>query len=670
MKTSKWADPRACSATDIPSEFKSSEDFKTSIPARIYNTIMDNTKKFTTKQKWRNMGRLRKVRVYDFNTRNNQFNLSHKTYDFSKQDLSKVIKEVNSSNYKSKGFPLPINDVCRFVGVYKGAYPSRRHRIPYQYRYRPDYNALKTLPVNDMDNINPLTQVFPGDWKYCCENLEIMASSKPVKYSIDDLIAGYESRYDIDFKMPYIKNFSKDIINGLLIKPNAFPGLLTFGLFKKVRKVTTQLTKTFAKYYFDYICKSPCQVVDMSYFGIGGREKRLEPKESYKKVRTRLILMAEDIPILIGQCVAVPLTKAFQRLNDGFCWIGRSLEEQNFLKVYEDVNGNCKDTITFNADFSAHDNYVDEGQIVVAMSYLRLCFPKQWNFMNKIFYYCLSSLVFKHIVLPGSKMVFRLSKGLPSGHAFTSLINTMCAYGVFATAFHKAYLNDPRLKDTRIYAMGDDVIGRIHIDKVREVDYYLTQSGMKLDPIQLTCGPMNSNINEYNRTFLKKVITPYGVKWNRHELLENICFPTSPYRKSSSHIINRYIDLMMEGPYIYELNPYVLELIRLYCRYPLHRGLFIDPLLYSDYVTPTRSTMLSEHKRNIENGVYYNAYYKNFIRKYNIRQRIASRWFWENHVFPIIGKKDESYWVDATKNLTKPLSYPREDLTEVVLMAL
>lgn len=79
----------------------------------------------------------------------------------------------------------------------------------------------------------------------------------------------------------------------------------------------------------------------------------------------------EDVPTLIGQSVAKLINESLQFMNDGFNWGGRFNGRRNFIKLLDNLNVNKRnDLINFGTDFSGHDNWVTEQQIVVAFAIL------------------------------------------------------------------------------------------------------------------------------------------------------------------------------------------------------------------------------------------------------------------------------------------------------------
>jgi hypothetical protein len=398
------------------------------------------------------------------------------------------------------------------VGVFKGGLPFKVDTRTYC-----SDSHVRAVFSNDLDyDFSKVEnkEIIPGSWCFSNANLVDMATPKTKFYNTSQLIAGLFSRVGIDFKLPYVRYWNIDILNGILTNGKAFPGLLTSRLFSSNRAMTTGFMKTYAKFYFTDVIKRYKQVFDLSLITVGGREKRVTYSEGYKILKTRVVLMMEDIPTLLGQSVAVPLTKAFQRLNEGYNFVGRSLEQRNHVNVTNELLRDPHTTIIFNADFSGHDNNVDEHQLVVAFGVLRLCFPVQWKFMDKLFYYFLSTMLFKHIVVPGSQFIYRITKGIATGNPFTSLVNTTVAYMTFATAINNVATYEEIL-ETRLFVAGDDIIGVIPLSILEKLsDEIVNMSGMKIDPVVDHCGPLYSNDRSLQRSFLKKKFTPLGVSWN------------------------------------------------------------------------------------------------------------------------------------------------------------
>jgi hypothetical protein len=332
--------------------------------------------------------------------------------------------------------------------------------------------------------------------------------------------------------------------------------------------------------------------------------------------------------------------------------MGRSMEQCNYLDIMKLGESDCILTINCNADFSGHDNEVKEEQVILAFAVLRLCFPKQWKFMDKLFYYCASSMINKNLVLPESNLVYKITKGIATGHPFTSLVNTICAYTTFATAIYKV-CNQEEINLSRLWVAGDDVLCKLPLNKLNDIAYELSNnSGMKISNLSDSSGPLISNNHLYNISFLKKKFMNHGIGWNDIELISNLINSYSG-RKTSMEEIDRIINMLMNGPCDFDMNERIISLINLHFVDPRFKVIdLIPPYLISSMFDPPNSKMLCKTKRK---KFFDDSMRKSVIKRFNSYMRLAFRWFNVAQPFAALGKKNDSYWIDATK-----ICYPVE----------
>jgi hypothetical protein len=616
------------------------------------------------KYRWKYSGRLGRFTNYKLISRNGNYKIERTKQDFRKVNLRKYLKETECTKPDETKLPLAVNETCKVVGVYRGNYRRLTDKRNYGTNWIA-YNAIK-----DYDEIGPeytLKRVLPGAYEYNSLNLRQMSSPKIAEYSVKELIDGYFSRINVDFKLPKLNYYNINIIKGLPVNPKAFPGLLTSMIFGENRLKTTPYTKSIAIEYIKKIIYKVGNFYDFSLIALGGREKRVDLSKN-KEIRTRIVMMMEDIPTLIGQSIVLPLTKAFQRLNDGFCWIGRSMEQQNYTILSEETHGDLVNTISFNGDFSNHDAHVSETQLIVAFGILRLIFPKHWRFMDKLFFYCASGLIYKHIVLPESRLIYRISKGIATGHPFTSLINTLCAYGTFAAAINNNCTQYEIDNYTRLNVGGDDVIGKLPINKVELINLDIQiRSGMVIDHLQEHCGIMVSDNPTLQNSFLKRVVQVDGVSWYLPELYENLI--TSPSGNNSSlEEVTRLTEIVMQGPNCLKTEKIFCRLIDKYFKRKIiskHHNLvryMIDSLKFelSELIEMVKTGEFDKFIHNWYHGEHIN--HDGLARKYKqkIKNRInlAYRWFLTKQNFPGLGKKDDAYWLEHNKKVTVPIDIP------------
>jgi len=141
----------------------------------------------------------------------------------------------------------------------------------------------------------------------------------------------------------------------------------------------------------------------------------------------------------------------------------------------------------------------------VACGILEQCYHNSAETRN-YFHYIVSSIVDKHIVVdPG--VVYKLMKGLPSGHPFTSLVNTIANWVLWSTIFYKCSVESGLALDDRwcCVCSGDDTLISFPLELNTElINKYAKLSGMKLDDINESILPLITREGERGVHFLRR----------------------------------------------------------------------------------------------------------------------------------------------------------------------
>lgn len=533
----------------------------TNIANRVLSTFSDTLRdKYLNKHfnRYKTMGRARSFNLYNHVFDGEKIVSTRKRVDLSKFKLKDVFSRNRSSRITfDNELPLPINSKSRIVGVLKGKNPY----FNLSKEFEPNYTALRCLQkaygkFNEFTSKN-FIKVLPGTWEFSSKNLRQMATLNEREYSIDELMSGLRSRKDIEFVLPYVGQYEVDSINNVRVNHKSFTGVRTSRLFGRKRLNSTRFTKPMAHQYVRDIIMAPRKhyVLDTSLYYVGGREKRvIVPYGTTKNdIGTRCVLAQEDVSTIIGQSVVVKINESLQRLAEGFNWGGRINGRGKFLELLNNLDCKADASMTnANTDFSGHDNRVNENEIVVAMAWLRNCFdecPK----IDRLFMYLLSSLVFKRVVLPESKLIYEFERGLPTGHSFTSILTTMTAYMKQATAIEKVCTHD-ELQKTYLQGAGDDWINKLPIAKLKAIsDEINLNSGAICDDFSINSNDMRTLDDDRRPTFLKKAYISGGIAWNKLELFINYSFPTSKYRSIANYRENATV-MCTSGPLNFELN--------------------------------------------------------------------------------------------------------------------
>lgn len=513
--------------------------------------------------------RMQKFEVDEFNklVRKDRIVMWEGKYHWKQYVPRNLKKEIALDKLRpdaEKILPLPTNNVSRIVGVYKGWVGNKYFKKGYG-RYDAVANRFlrrcneEFRKRDDQD----FTYVLPGEWQYNCKNLVTMATPHVRKYSYDDLMQGLKSRVGIELVLPELPEYNVDSIDLVRVNHTSFNGLRTSRAFGKKRAKSTPFTKPIARDYAKHVISKVGRkeyVLDTSLWHVGGRGKRVIcPIGEKKEIRTRAILCQEDIPTLIGQSVVVNINEKLQHLAEGFNWGGRLNGRSQYLDLVNalDTKG---DPLwrNFGIDFSQHDNRVSKEQIVFAMGLLRCCYP-EGEAMDRIFIYILSSLVHKRVVLPESNLIYQISKGIPSGHTFTSILTTCTAYLTISTAISKVVPKE-LISKTHLQGAGDDWVGKLPGYLFSEVTKEICDnSGSQCDDLNDSKGLLVDNHDGDKPTFLKKSYKCGTIAWNPVELYNGYSYPTSRGRRLKDYIMNARV-LCVSGPFDGRLNRSMLNL--------------------------------------------------------------------------------------------------------------
>jgi hypothetical protein len=516
------------------------------------------------------MGRLKRYSTYKFINDGEKLTVQKFKHNMYKKSFRQIISSVKAQPDKhvELGLPLPITKDCHLIGVVDSkARRSYSQSRTYEKDLLVDYFNWKVDTDYVEDEFNNI-QTFNGDWRHNSQNLIDMATPKKKTYRRTEIMNGYLSRVNIDFKLPYIHDYDPRLILGLDVKPKAFPGYATSQLIAKHRKESSEYTKAYSLKYAQRIMNNPRQILDTSLITIGGREKRAKynVEDKGKPVKTRVTCMGEDVPTLISQSVVNPITNCIPEIEDHFNQLAKVYGQGNMLRYKDVMQPDIWQELVCDLDYSGHDNNTNENQIVVAFALLRLCF-KPCPKIDRLFYYCMSSMIYKRVIIPESNLVYKLCKGVSTGHGFTSLITTLCAYGTLATSLNRItdkYSTDDKenyLKTTRIGNAGDDCNLKINVNLIEDLYYdVINESGHKIDDIRDN-GYIDSNNPRSRVTFLKKQFHDFS--WNSRELFTNLVHPTVA-EKNFGHRADNLKVLIYQSPMNNNLNNKLICLILCY----------------------------------------------------------------------------------------------------------
>lgn len=465
--------------------------------------------------------RIRKVNKYEFLAGNGKYKVDTITNDLSnfkiKTKRGILPKEV------SEKLPIPTTVNCKLVGAYRSSVPGFRGKI-----VRPSPAANFVRSVRDFDDkLDPsFIFTFPGDFQYNSANLVTMGQPSVNKLSYDRLLSAIDYRGGVDLHLPKMESFDSSAVRNVRVNPKAFSGLQTSKMFGYRMRDSVKFTKSLTERLWKSCIRDRLRP-DVSLWAVGGREKHVNIADcEFKPRRTRLVLQCEDSVKLLGNAVLQPFTSRLTGLMSGSFMIGRSMEDFKFDEFYRRFN--CDSDPNFgviDADWSQFDNYVYEELIVSAFGVIRSCYPEGKEIDNYFLYQC-GSMVFKNVVLPESKLIYRLSKGLPSGHPYTSVVGSIINWLLWSVGIVEA-LNYQRgiIARTQLAVMGDDTLLKYPYGNTPRLEKIMMSMGMKIDSFVHRHGPLWSLKKGSSKTFLKKVYQFGLLSWDYQSICNNLSTP-------------------------------------------------------------------------------------------------------------------------------------------------
>jgi hypothetical protein len=485
-------------------------------------------------------GRIGLIIKHELVVGNGRYEYNKVVTDWRKKKIS-FVKGKFSDAFKDS-LPVKLTKHSKLLGRYQGGIPMHkgktvRNSLPFAHFIRA--TGLK---------INKIQVTLPGSFKYSSANLNKMVEPNKTKLSYDDLLMGLKNRGKFDLCLPDMSDHvfdSNDIFN-VKVNKKAYNGIQTSKMFGPKMKDSIRWTMPISKRIVDDCIVKKLRP-DVSLWAVGGKAKRIDlSPEQDKFQRTRVILQSEDSLKLIGLMLLQPFTDRFKRLPPGALMIGHSIEDGKYLDfqnyfINDDENLGCID-----CDWSQFDNHVYEELIVSAFGVIRACFPIGVEYDN-YFLYQAGSMIFKHIVMPGSKLIYRIDKGLPTGHPYTSMVGSIINWLLWSTGMSKT-IPEEYLHLTRIKSLGDDTIVQIPHKYLSDFESFMRfKTGMSCDQFRHRCGPLSSNLRGASKTFLRKEYNNGFPVWHYDSLFDNLLYPTSVYNLTDER--QRIKMLMYTAPF-------------------------------------------------------------------------------------------------------------------------
>lgn len=228
------------------------------------------------------------------------------------------------------------------------------------------------------------------------------------------------------------------------VRWDVFHGLQTKG---KAAKYAVEVAKRQFHFNSKRINKSN------SLWSIGAREKREdEVLTEGEEVTSRGVHMPEIHDELLSFIWSKPVEKYFHSLNNGPLYLGQSFNKHGWLRLQRDLDFS---KFVIEGDWKKYDSSLIEELIVISFGIIRSFYPDE-PWIDRQLIYLLDHFVNRNYVTPGG-FCFRICKGVPSGSAFTALVNSLVNFLLLSrTCFEKFKIR--KSSDVRFAIGGDDFL--------------------------------------------------------------------------------------------------------------------------------------------------------------------------------------------------------------------
>nr|QUA12647.1 putative RNA-dependent RNA polymerase [Phytophthora cactorum usti-like virus 1] len=350
--------------------------------------------------------------------------------------------------------PLRPGPSCDFVGRLHQKVGARPQTFGYMQKHIDEFLSDR-YPEFRKQYGGPNKMMVGGGWDTNREHVQRMADHTHVEGTYHQLLSAARRASSLDLRRCPLPT-SLDM-GGVRINYDAEPGWVSKSLGRtRARAASASLAA--AEGVYAYVSEHGGYAT--SAYLIGGRERRNDV-DLGGELRSRAILMPETLHTLVSSLPAQQLTAMLAASNSELV-VGQAIGAEGQRMRLDNV-ASWPEGISRSLDFSGYDSRLTERLIVSSFGVLAACFTGDRRRVNNVLGWICSSFLDKHVITPGG-FVYRLKQGTPSGHPWTTLINSVANWLIQVSVHDQL-----GIPDTAYYCeiSGDDV--RLHYRDWRRV---------------------------------------------------------------------------------------------------------------------------------------------------------------------------------------------------------
>jgi hypothetical protein len=432
--------------------------------------------------------------------------------------------------------------------------------------------------------------ILPGSYCFTQQLLNILGEPAPSeRFSYDDMIRGIEMfSHLLPANTGYLALPESWACATIKVNRDSYSGYMSSKIFGRCKGNIIEPSGDLAVLYYEFILNKKGFCFDVFAWSLGGREKRASITKT-GIIYTRDTWMIEDV---LNRVIS-PVNESFMDMvkeqgPDCPLFLGKTITQGkslDFIRTY--VHGEVeyskgqftKGGWIIPIDYSKFSLRIYEELIVCAMCVLSSFFNMKDPKVQKLMLFITNSVINKNLVLPESGLTYQFTKGIPSGHSLTSVLNTIVNFIIVSTALSKAGLTEKERFSIRFLCAGDDTLIYVPFSvSLQVLDRCFISSGMKMDLPSEVAVINNCRHPSFMPVFLKRSLYDYHkpVVWNESSLFENLVAPNKSRDLMTIEGIyeemERVYGLYKHAPFNEEHNTlmfqyvrYLESLVRLYC---------------------------------------------------------------------------------------------------------
>lgn len=498
--------------------------------------------------------------------------------------VEKITPIVGVGNRFLLGKPkdyLRENKICTFAGYLPIKWNDRKSFAHQQNTLI--WEITQTLSIDDKYyGYVPNKEVWGGALDTGMENYIEMARRTKRNPSINELMQTVK-RHSSELCLPQQTNIDATDVLRVRINPEGNAGIITSRVIAKSKYGSRIFSQIISMGILLDMLKRIVPNVDL--WEIAGRGKAIKLNKN-GVVKTRPVLMAESWLVIIGGILSQYWSKWLKHGNIQSIILSRTHNYKNVQQMCKHMNSDCnkQNSVWLSPDWKNYDQTLYEELIVVANAIICNVLPDD-EYNKRYIGYMNSSIVIKNIVIENG-VVYRIDKGMPSGHPWTSLTNTICNWIIWQWILDKAVLNDLDRKECKIIVYGDDTQVYLSDKKyLNEVIKWSNNCGLQSKEDLNVSDTYIKSDTEKGAMLLKKVIDKSGYHcWDDDEAVDSMMYPKDDIRKRIE--IEKIISILHDSPIIIGGGEIIRKYIKWLMKYKDESNLqdIIDVIIYKSAV--------------------------------------------------------------------------------------